>query len=157
LPWDVNLFFWVFFWVCLFDFVAIPAMFMPYLRTFFRIKATGLSDCPIPCSARAGQKNKVAQQHDLLGHERRRSGYNLFQIPFQVAKLKIDENGTSIGESEIRLSPSLPVATVLFVWFFYRVFSTLKLPVNGPSPIRAAGIVALIVLVVSVLTVRKLR
>jgi hypothetical protein len=147
LPWDVNLVVWVF----LIDFVAIPAMFLPYLRTFIRIRARAVSDCPIPATLEPSRKTKLRNSM-IYWDTRDRAiwlrprGYNLLQIPSQVALLKIDENGRSIGESEIRLSPVIPVVMILFVWTVYRMFSALN-PVNGPSPMQAAGIASLMVLI----------
>jgi hypothetical protein len=147
MPWHVKLIVLVF----LIDFVAIPAMFLPYLRTFFRTKAMAVRDCPLPAALEPGRKTKLrnsiiywdARDHVIWLRPR---GYNLLQIPSQVAMLKIDENGRSIGESEIRLSPGFPVVMILMMMLFASLFSTLK-PVNDLSPMLAAGVAALMVLI----------
>jgi hypothetical protein len=157
-PWDVNLFFLVnpfVFLVILFDFVAIVALFPLYLRTFFRIKAMAPSNCSVPAGLEPNKKTKLrnsmiywdtTQQVVWL----RPRGYNLFQIPSGAAMLKLDEGGTSIRASEIRLSPGIPVVMILimivFVWTVYRVSSSMQV----------AGVAALMVLIVGTLGFSRL-
>jgi hypothetical protein len=157
LPWDANLFVWVF----LFDFVAIVAMFPPYIRTFFRIESAAVSDCRVPAGLEPDKKTKL--RNTMIYWDRterviwlRPRGYNLLQVPSLAAMLRIDERGTSILESEIRLSPAVPVAMVLVVWGFYRALSTLK-PINGLSPMLLAGIAAPLLLIGSILGLQRFR
>jgi hypothetical protein len=157
MPWHVKLIVLVF----LIDFVAIPAMFLPYLRTFLRTKATAVSDCPISAALEPGRKTKLRNSMiywDTRGQViwLRPRGYNLLQIPSQVAMLKIDENGRSIGESEIRLSPGFPIVMILMMMLFASLFSTLK-PINDSSPMLGAGIAALMVLIPGTLSFWLLR
>jgi hypothetical protein len=155
LPWDANLFVWVF----LFDFFAIIAMFPPYIRTFFRIESAAVSDCRVPPGLAPDKKTKL--RNSMIYWDRTRRviwlrprGYTLLQVPSLAAMFRMDESGTSILERQIRLSPAVPVAMVLVVWAFYRALSTLK-PINGPSPMLLAGIAALIFLVGSILGLRR--
>jgi hypothetical protein len=150
-PWDVYLFYVVF----IFDIVAIHAMFLPYLRTFFRVKLTPVSDCPIPSALEPGKKTKLRNSM-IYWDTRDRAiwlrprGLNLFQFPLQVAKLNIDESGISIREIEIRLSSGLPVAMILILWAVYRSAST-TVSVGGPPPILIVGLFALMMLIIGAL------
>jgi hypothetical protein len=144
-PWDVYLFYFAF----ILDVVAIHAMFLPYLRTFFRIKLTPMSDCPIPAALEWGKKTKLRKSMIYWDTSDRAiwlrpRGLILFEVPLQVAKLNIDESGTSIREIEIRLSSGLPIAIILILWAFYRSASV---NVNGPPPILIVGIAAVIILI----------
>ena len=150
-PWDVDLFYFVF----VFDVVAISAMFLPYLRTFFRVKLTPVSDCRIPSALERGKKTKLRNSM-IYWDTRDRAiwlrprGLNLFQFPLQVAKLNIDESGISTREIEIRLSSGLPVAMILILWAVYRSAS-MTVSVGGPPPILIVGLFALMILMIGAL------
>jgi hypothetical protein len=41
------------------DFIAIQVLFLPYLRTFFRLKTMPVRDCPVPAALEVGKKIKL--------------------------------------------------------------------------------------------------
>jgi hypothetical protein len=146
------------------DIVAIQVLFLPYLRTFFRLKTTALGDWPIPGTLEPGKKTKLRNCMIFWDREHhaiwlRPRGLNFFQVPLAAAVLKVDESGRSITGSEVRFSSGLPVTMALLLWVAYAGFST-TMPVNANGVSLAVfviGFFGLAMLIVGLLGVRMQR
>jgi hypothetical protein len=156
IPWYGNLF--VVFY--LLDSVAIWALFLPYMRTFFRIKTTKINDEAVPETLEPEKKIKL--RNSMIYWDRqnqviwlRPRGYNLVEVPLVVAALKIDANRNAFSESQIRFSSGFPFIMALFLWTAYVFFSAAM-----PSSSLAAGFVgfaALMTVIGGLFSLRKLR
>jgi tetratricopeptide (TPR) repeat protein len=105
IPWYGNLFVVLY----ILDFVAIYALYLPYVRTFFRLKIATVRDCPIAKALEAGRKVKLRNSMiywDIKARTiwLRPRGFNLVQMPLMVATLNVDYSGTSIDGYEVRFS-----------------------------------------------------
>jgi hypothetical protein len=157
-PWSADLFFLI----IVVDFIAIQLLFVPYLRMFFRIKSAALHDCALPASLEAGTKIKLRNSTILWDREGqtiwlRPRGLNVFLVPFGVARLEVDANGTSITRGEIRLAFGQPFVVVLILWTAYTTLSAS--PPNG-EPRFVAVIIAtftVFALIAGYFALRKLR
>jgi hypothetical protein len=145
IPWYSSLFIVLY----VIDLIAIYALYLPYVRTFFRIKTVAVRDGALPV-LEAGKKTKLRNGLVYWDTEDRAiwlrpRGFNLVQIPLMVAKLNGDAGGTSISEYQIRFSSGAPFMLALFLWTAYRLFSA-TMPANAPlSPALFVGIAALFV------------
>jgi len=148
-PWYSNLFIVLY----ILDFVATYALFVPYLRTFFRLKTTARNDCAIARPLEPERKIKLRNSTIYWDTENqtiwlRPRGFNLFQVPLTVAALKVDALGKSVIESEIRFSSGFPVVMILFLWTAYRVFSgTMPADPRLPLPTLFVGLAGLMFLI----------
>jgi hypothetical protein len=159
IPWYGNLFVFIF----ILDFVAIQALFIPYMRTFFRLKTAAVRDCVIPDALEVGRKIKLRNSL-IYWDEKTRAvwlrprGFNLLQMPLMAATLNIGVNDKSISRYEIRFSSGSLFAIALFLWTAYVVFSAaIPVHVDLPPPALFFGIFALMILVVSFINLRVLR
>jgi hypothetical protein len=156
IPWYGNLF--VVFYIL--DFAAIWALFLPYMRTFFRIKTTKISDEAVPETLEPEKKIKLRNSMIYWDRENqaiwlRPRGYNLVEVPLVVATLTIDANRNAISESQIRFSSGFPFIMALFLWTAY-VFFSAAMPSN--SFVAAfVGFGALMTVVGGFFSLRKLR
>jgi len=147
----------------LLDLLGIYALFVPYLRTFFRLKAATLRDCPISKSLNCGKKIKLRNSLIYWDVETRAiwlrpRGLNFIKIPLMVGRLNVDANAKSIGGSEIRFSSGFPFMIALFFWSAYGVFSkAMPSNPNGLLPALFVGIAALMFLMVGFFNLRILR
>jgi hypothetical protein len=128
-PWYSSLFVLMYF----LDLVAIQMLFLPYLRTFFRIKSMSNWDRAVPALLEAGVKIKLRNSMIYWDKEDhaiwlRPRGFNLIQIPLTVARLNVSADNGSICGYEIRLSSGAPILLALFAWAAFLVFSA------GPAP-----------------------
>jgi len=128
LPWYNQIFFVLF----ILDVIARLNLFRPYLDTFFRLKVTPVSDCPIPGNLE--EKKKIKLSNNILYWEKERRaiwlrprGFNFLRVPPMAAKLNTDESGKSIVSQEIRFSSGVPVIIVLFMFTAYK-FSSMVMP-----------------------------
>jgi hypothetical protein len=127
-PWYGNLIV-VFFFL---DLIAIQVLFLPYLRTFLRIKTMTVRDRVIPVEFKPGEKMKLRNCMVYWDRENhaiwlRPRGYNLLQVPWMVAKLNIGVDDRSIVGDEIRFSSGFPLFLILFLWTVYQLFSAIEL------------------------------
>jgi hypothetical protein len=159
IPWYGNLFIFLF----ILDFIAIQALFIPYMRTFFRLKTTAVRDCVIPYALDVGKKIKLRNSMIYWDVKTRAiwlrpRGFNLFQMPLMAATLNIGANDKSISRYDIRFSSGAPFVMALFLWTAYVFFSAV-MPANidWPSLAPLIGISALMVLVVGFINLRILR
>lgn len=158
-PWYGNLFIVLY----LLDFVGILTLFVPYLRTFFRLKTAVARDCLIPRSFEPGMKMKL--RNSLIYWDRntnaiwlRPRGFNLVQIPLTVARLNVGADGTSITGDEVRFSSGFPLVMALVLWTAYALFSsTWPANVSWPSPGLFVGIATLVFAVAGFVNLRILR
>jgi tryptophan-rich sensory protein len=123
-PWYSSLFVLMYF----LDLVAIQRLFLPYLRTFFRIKSMSNWDRAVPTPLEAGVKIKFRNSMIYWDKEDhaiwlRPRGFNLIQIPLTVARLNVSADNGSICGYEIRLSSGAPILLALFAWAAFLVFS----------------------------------
>ena len=156
IPWYGNLFVVSYF----LDYVAIWALFLPYMRTFFRIKTTKISDEAVPETLEPEKKIKLRNSMIYWDRENqaiwlRPRGYNLVEVPLVVATLTIDANRNAISESQIRFSSGFPFIMALFLWTAYVLFSA-AMPSNSFAA-AFVGFGALMTVVGGFFSLRKLR
>ena len=126
------------------DLLAIRSMFFPYLRRFLRIGSAPVQDIAVLATLQAGTNVKLRNSMIYWDRERhliwlRPRGFNLIQIPLTIARLNLTADGRSIRGVEIYLSPNSLLASALFLWAAYNIFSAAPVA-NGP---RSAMIVFL--------------
>ena len=124
IPWYSNLFLVLY----ILDFIGIYALYLPYMRTFLRLKTAAVRDCAVPATLEAGRKTKLRNNMIYWNREGRviwlrPRGFNLVQIPLTVARLNLDSDGSSIDEYEIRFSSGAPFVMALFLSTAYIFFS----------------------------------
>jgi hypothetical protein len=156
LPWYSNLFFVLY----ILDFILIQALFLPYLRTFFRIKTTAASNFAVPDTLEPNKKIKLRNSMIYWDRENqviwlRPRGYNLVEVPLVVATLKIDANCNAISGSEIRFSSGFPFTMTLLLWTAYVSFSAV-IPSHSLAPLFV-GFAALMTVIGGFFSLRKLR
>ena len=144
------------------DLIAIQMLFLPYLRTFFRIKTMSGWDRVIPELLEADTKIKL--RNSMIYWDRqdraiwlRPRGFNLLQMPMMVAKLIVEANDKSIRACEIRFSSGFPFVLALVLWTGYQFFTAI--PTNGavgPPPVVFVALGGFAVLV-GLLRLRTLR
>jgi hypothetical protein len=149
LPWHNNLFIALY----VLDFAGINLVFVPYLRTFFRLESKALPDCRMSKPMAAGTKTKLRNSMIYWDVKTRAiwlrpRGYNLIKVPLMVGRLNMDAGSQSIVGTEIRLSSGFPFVMALLLWAAYSMFTTV-LPTNskGVSPSLLVGVLALMFLV----------
>jgi hypothetical protein len=125
-PWSAYLAFAV----AALDFIAIQLLFLPYLRTFFRLKSAALLNCSVPSSLESGTRIKLRNSMIWWDLEARAiwlrpRGLNALAVPFMVARLDVDANGTSVAAGQIRLSSGLPFAAALLFLSNYMTFKSI--------------------------------
>jgi tetratricopeptide (TPR) repeat protein len=158
IPWYGNLFVVLY----ILDFVVIYALYLPYVRTFFRLKIATVRDCPIPRGLEAGRKIKLRNSMIYWDIEARTiwlrpRGFNLVQMPLMVAALNADDSGKSIAGYEVRFSSGFPFVMAVFLWTAYLFFSTMPASANLPSPALFVGIAALMFFIAGFFNLRILR
>jgi hypothetical protein len=146
------------------DPIAIAALFLPYLRTFRRIKTMTIRNCVVPAEFEPGRKMKL--RHSMIFWDRenhavwlRPRGFNLIQIPVTVAKLNIGSDERSIVGAEIRFSWGLPLLLILFVLVAYQFSSAIEASgAKGLPPgfLPGFGVVAIVIGLVN-LRILRLR
>jgi len=159
LPWYGNAFIVVYFA----DLAGIWLLFVPYLRTFFRLKVLPVAGVSVPRTFDAGGKLKLRNSllyRDPAGHEiwLRPRGLNIVQVPLTVARLTVDEFGKSIVSAEIRFSSGFALVMILFFLAAYVMFTTAFPPdivkvMGGP----VVGIIAIMFTISGYLGIRRLR
>ena len=158
-PWYSNLFLVLY----ILDFIAIYALYLPYIRTFFRLKTATVRDCAIPRALEAGRKIKLRNSMIYWDIESRAiwlrpRGFNLVQIPLVVATLNVAASEKSITGYETRFSSGSPFVMALFLWTAYIFFSaTMAASPNLPSPAQFVGIAAVFFLIVGFINLRIIR
>jgi len=159
MPWYGNLFVALY----ILDLLGIHALFVPYLRTFFCLRAATVRDCAIPESLNPGKKIKLRNSMiywDIETHAiwLRPRGFNFLKVPLMVGRLNIDTNAKSVAGTEIRFSSGFPFVMILFFWTAYRFFSaTMPSAPNGLSPALFVGVASLMFLIVGFINLRILR
>jgi tetratricopeptide (TPR) repeat protein len=158
MPWYGNFFFYLY----ILDFVAIYALFLPYLRTFFRLKTVTLQNCILPSLPRAGVKIKL--RNTLIYRDPRSPtlwlrprGFNFFQVQQTVAALKMDVGTNSLVAYEIRFSSGIPFILIVFFWTAYRFFSTIPDAANTPPPALFLGLFLVVAIIGGSLLVARNR
>ncbi len=119
------------------DLIAIQALFLPYLRMFFRIKTTPVPDCVIPSRFEPGKKTKLRNSMICWDREDdaiwlRPRGLNVIQIPMVVARLNAGADGRSIVATEIRFSSGAVLLFMLLLWTGYQLLS--RMPPSTDTP-----------------------
>jgi hypothetical protein len=143
----------VFLFLGLLNAAATLILFLPYLRSFVRIRTLPLSGCALPDALKNAKKLKLRKCVVCWDREHRAiwlrpRGYSHFRVPAGiVAKLNTDERGTAIVDWEVRLSSGLTLAMAWFLWTLYQ-----HLPASLPSdsgfvlaPFAALFVLALVV------------
>lgn len=149
LPWYNNLFIAFY----LLDFVALLIMFLPYLRTFIRLKTVIVRECPAPIFSSTGEKIRLRNtilaldQNDKAIWLRPR-GFNLFQVQWMAAKLNTDSLEKNVSSYEIRISSGFPLITVFTLFCAFQFYSA-NMPVNGrnPTPVQFIAVVTVLLLI----------
>jgi hypothetical protein len=142
LPWYADLIFLLY----LLDVVAMRALFLPYLRTFFRIKTVSDWDRALPGLLEA--EKKINLRNSMIYWSRddqaiwlRPRGLNLIAIPSMVAKLMVDAGERSLLGCEIRFSSGFPLLLALMLWTAYRFFTAI--PGNAAIALSPLAITAM--------------
>ena len=157
IQWYGNLFFVLY----IADFIGIYALFLPYLRTFIRLRTVPVWDCLVPKTLAVGTKVKLRNSMVYWDVDNRTiwlrpRGFNLVKIPVMVAVLDVDATGKSIAEYEIRFSSGSLVVTALLLWTAYQVFPTTIPAGAGSPPALFIGIFPVMILIVGYLNLRLL-
>jgi hypothetical protein len=156
IPWHGNLFVVL----LLLDIAAIHALYLPYLRTFFRVKTVPIGDRAIPRTLEHGKKIKLRNNMIYWDREHRAiwmrpRGLNLFLVPQMTALLNVDSSGTSVAEYEIRFSSGYPLAMASFLWAAYLLILAIQSTgIILPSTIVSLSIAAGAVLAVGLVHLR---
>jgi hypothetical protein len=158
-----DLFGYLFTAILVIDLTAILTLFIPYMRTFFRLGTRPVSDCGIPRTIEAGQQSKL--RNSMIYWERatgviwlRPRGLNLFQMPFTVARLNTDVNGRSISNIEIRHSWAPAILLAAFLWVVGGdLFADAPIDLNVSLRALFAGIMVLMIFIGVVVGLRGLR
>jgi hypothetical protein len=137
-------------------------MFLPYLRTFFRVRKISDWDRALPGFLEAETKIKlrssmiywVREEHAIWLRPR---GLVLVQIPLMIAKLIVDASDKSILGCEIRFSSGFPFVLALVLWTGYQFVSVI--PTNGAHgpPLAALMAVGGFFVLISWINLRILR
>jgi hypothetical protein len=156
-PWQIGLFFAIYF----LDLLATFALFAPYLRTFPRLRAMVVPPQAVPLSLKA--HTRVPLANSVIYWDRgdrriwlRQRGFSLFQATRTVAALTIEPQSGTVGSVDLHYSSGAPVATPLFFWGIYQMFSD-AFPAEGQAhiPLAVVGGLATVVLVFGVFGLRK--
>jgi len=145
------------------DFAAIQVLFLPYLRTFFRLKTMPVRDSPIPATLEAGKKIKLRNCTILWDRETRviwlrPRGLNVLQVPFAVAALSMDAGDRWISAARIRFSPAPPLFfALLLAQVYWSTSATMRPGVTFPSPAVVVGIFVLLFLIGAPIGLLRLR
>jgi hypothetical protein len=143
-PWYGNLFFILY----LLDLVATQNLYLPYIRTFFRIRSAPVDSQPVPLTLAADTKIKL--HNSTIYWDRANQtiwllprGFNRWRLQLMVARLNSEHE--TITSQEICFSSGMPVVLALFCWTAYRFFSQ-AMPANsgGPSAAQFVGIFVLV-------------
>jgi|GEM_PF-816096 len=133
-------------WVVLYfaDVLAVVVMFVPYLRTFWRMKTLPFDGPALPRWLEPGQKTKLRNSlvyWDIDGSAvwLRARGFNFFRVAGAIAKLNVNETSRAIANAEIRYSSGLVLVLVLFFVTAFLMFST-AVPGNSSGPAIAIGV-----------------
>jgi len=140
-------------WVVLYfaDILAVIVMFVPYLRTFWRMKTIPLDGPALPRWLEPRQKTKLRNSliyWDMDGSAvwLRPRGFNFFRAAGAIVKLNVNEAGRSIANAEIRYSSGLVLVLILFFVTAYLMFSMVALG-NSLGPAIALGVFLMMFLV----------
>jgi len=149
LPWYSSLFFWLY----LVDIAATQSLYLPYIRTFFRISRAPVDSQEIPRSLLTNIK--VRLRNSTVYWDRANQamwllprGFNRLRLMSVVAKLNTDIANTTITSSEIYFSSGVPIILALFFWTAYLLFSQ-TMPTDGPGP-SAGEFVGMVVILATI-------
>lgn len=158
-PWYGSLFLLVYF----VDIAATQILFLPYIRTFFRIGSVPVNNQPIPHALPTNTNIKLRNSiicWDQTSHTiwLRPRGFNRVRLMLVVAKLSTDVMQKAITRCEICFSSGIPIAMVLFFWTAYQMFSQ-DMPANGagPSAGKFVGIAIVFAIIGGFIQVRRDR
>ena len=122
----------------LLDIFAQLALYLPYLRTFFRLSTTTLDPCRVSGVLEPDKKVKLCNTLAYWDKADRAiwlrpRGMNVLQVPLVVAKLNLDSLGDMIVSQEIRFSSGAPFILAVFLWAAYQMFSA-AMPAGSGMP-----------------------
>jgi hypothetical protein len=144
IPWYGNLFFILY----LLDALATQNLYLPYIRTFFRIRSAPVDNQPVPHTLAANTKIKL--RNSTIYWDRANQaiwllprGFNRWRLQLMVARLNMQHE--TIASEEVCFSSGMPVVLALFFWTAYRLFSQ-TIPAHGVGP-SAAQLVGIFVVV----------
>jgi hypothetical protein len=158
-PWYSNLFL-VF---LVLDFVATRALFLPYLRTFFRLKTAAVIGCPLPAFVDPETRIRL-RNSSIYWDQRARAiwllprGLNILQFPFVAAVFKVDPNSRSLAGYEIRHSSGFAFSIMIFLLTAGEfIFKAVSANDNAPSPWLFVGFAGLAFLILIPIHLRMCR
>jgi hypothetical protein len=148
-------------WVALYflNLLAVWGMYIPYLKTFWRLKNLGLPAIPIPDWLASGTKvnlrnNRVYWDRSEHVIWLRPRGLNF--VPLAVTKLKTDDDDRTIVAQEVRFSSGFVLVFILFIFTAYEMFSSvLSRASNGPPMDLIVGIMIVFFCFGGYMTVRR--
>jgi hypothetical protein len=157
--WYDNLFILIYF----VDIAATQILFLPYIRTFFRIGSAPVDNQTIPHALPTNTNIKLRNSiicWDQTNHTiwLRPRGFNRLRLMLMVAKLSTDVTQKAITRREICFSSGIPIAMVLFFWTAYQMFSQ-DMPATGvgPSAGKFVGMAFVFALISGVIQIRRDR
>jgi hypothetical protein len=155
IPWYGNLFFILY----LLDIVATQNLYLPYIRTFFRIRSAPVDNQPVPLTLAANTKIKL--RNSTIYWDRANQaiwllprGFNRLRLQLMVGKLNMENE--AITSEEVYFSSGIPVVLALFLWTAYLLFSqTMPADAAAPSAAEFVGLFALVSIVGGYIQIRR--
>ena len=146
IPWYGNLIFILF----LLDIVATQSLYLPYVRTFFRIRSAPIDSQRVPLTLAENAKIKLGNSTIYWDRGNQTiwllpRGFNRLRLQLMVAKLNAEHE--VIVSEEVCFSSGMPVVVVLVFLTFYQMVSQ-TFPAHGAGP--SAGQLVGIIVVLSV-------
>ncbi|MGD0145176.1 MAG: hypothetical protein ABSC92_18655, partial [Rhizomicrobium sp.] len=141
---------WMAMWVA--DAIAVLSLFVPYLRTFWKVGTIEFESLPVPAWLPKDRKFKLRNNLALwksTGGEIwvRPRGFNFLRIPSMAARFVTSDN--RIIEGELRFSSGLPFVFLLFFVSAFMLFSQ-SMPGGVLSAAAFVGFAAFMFLIVMV-------
>jgi hypothetical protein len=147
-------------WVSLYflDLLLSVRMFLPYLRTFWRIKTISIAGTGVPTWLERERKIKLRNSLAYWDATKgaiwlRPRGFNFWRVPLTVATLNIDEH-LQTTNWEIRFSSGMPLILSLFLFSAFQMFS-IAMPGGKQAAAIFVGLVSVMVLLNAVFYRRR--
>ena len=153
-PWYGNLFFVLY----LLDLVATQNLYLPYIRTFFRIRSAPVDSQHVPLTLAADMKVKL--DNSTIYWDRANQtiwllprGFNRWRLQLLVARLNMQQE--AITNEEVCFSSGMPVVLTLFCWTAYELFSQTMPSGVAPSAAQIVGLFVAVSLVGGFVRLRR--
>jgi hypothetical protein len=143
---------WMAMWAA--DAIAVLSLFVPYLRTFWKVGAIEFEKFTVPEWLPKDRKFKLRNNLALWNSNEgeiwvRPRGFNFLRLPSMVARFVTSDN--RVIEGELRFSSGLPFVFLLFFVSAFIFFSQ-AMPGGAPSAAAFVGFAAFMFLIVMIFT-----